>query len=249
MIGDKKVICVVPARLKSTRFPNKVLTSIHGKPTLQWIFESASQCAQFDEIIFAVDHLQTAQLVESFGANWIMTNPDCLNGTCRLIEVMEKGDIKGDIWVNWQGDEPFIHSKMIDDLLPEEKLNLADVWTLKKKIVDLEEIDSPSVVKVVTDHFDRALYFSRSPIPFERESGQYFKHVGLYAYSQEALSQISSFEESKLEIQEGLEQLGFLYHGLKIAVFQTQFETLGIDTPEDLKKAQLFDMNQHFQVS
>lgn len=240
MIGTRRVICVVPARLNSKRFKEKVLCSIHGKPILEWIFKRAKACAQFDEVLFAIDHHKTAKLIESFGGSYMMTSTTCLNGTERLIEVMQKGAIHGDIWVNWQGDEPFIHAQMIDDLLPIDQLQ-GDVFTLKKRIDDLRVVEESSVVKVVTDKNHQALYFSRAPIPFAREgkmgTTRYYKHIGLYAYTQQALEKIAVLPPCEIEMQESLEQLRFLYYGLKIRVFETQFDTLGIDEPEDLLRA------------
>ena len=225
-----RINCVIPARLHSTRFPKKILAMIQGKPMLQWVWERANQCPQFDDILFAIDSTEAAELIDSFGGRWVMTDEAHPNATRRIIELVEKGVIDGDVIVNWQADEPFVHQEMIANLLQGE----GDVWTLKKKIEREAELEDPSVVKVVTDVEDRALYFSRHAIPFQRGSMPLYKHIGLYAYTKEALQKISTFDESEIENCEGLEQLGFLYHGLKIQVHETQFETVGIDLPEHL---------------
>lgn len=240
MIGSRRVVCVIPARLESSRFPRKLLKSLAGKPILQWVWESARDCASFDEVLFAVDSEEIATLVEGFGGKWVMTSKSCANGTRRLIEVMERRLAEGDIWVSWQGDEPLIHEGIIMDLLPTEKENCEGVWTLRKRIESLEEIDNPSVVKVVADANGRALYFSRYPIPFSRDGYEraLYKHLGLYAYSKQALEKIGRLPSSEIEESEGLEQLGFLYHGIHIQVHDTNYETCGIDTEEDLKMAE-----------
>jgi 3-deoxy-D-manno-octulosonate cytidylyltransferase len=231
----RRTVCVVPARLASTRFPSKVLKSLQGKPILQWIFEAAQRCDLFDETVFAVDHPKTEQLVHSFGGQVVMTSPDCPNGTRRIIDLIERTGMEGDIWVNWQADEPFLGPDIMGDLLSMGDNDGSDVWTLKKKIIDCEELDEPSIVKVVTGSKGNALYFSRQAIPHGADV--YYKHVGLYAYSRDALEKIASHPVTELEEAERLEQLGFLYHGLKLRVFETVHETFGIDLPEDLEKA------------
>ncbi|MCF7806387.1 MAG: 3-deoxy-manno-octulosonate cytidylyltransferase [Simkaniaceae bacterium] len=239
MIGKSRVVCIIPARLNSSRFPEKVLKLIQGKPMLQWVWESANHCPQFDDVCFAVDHEKTARLIDSFGGTWQISGSHHANGTRRLIEVMQKKEIKGDIWVNWQADEPFIHADIIQDLLPSDHNDQSDIWTLKKRIDSADELTDSSVVKVVTRSDGKALYFSRHSIPFNRSNRpiSLYKHIGLYAYSQRALEVIATLPSSDLEEIEGLEQLGFLYHGLSIQVFETAFETLGIDLPSDLDKA------------
>jgi len=168
-----------------------------------------------------------------------MTCEGCLSGTDRLIELQKTQKMQGDIWVNWQGDEPFIHKEMIGDLLQSTDQD-CDIWTLKKEIKKELDIEDPNVVKVVTDFHNKALYFSRSPIPYDRDGLDdvtCYKHIGIYAYTGKALEKISNLKESSLERSEGLEQLRFLENGMKIEVHETSFETQGIDVPEDLAKA------------
>ena len=234
-----KIVCVIPARLASSRFPKKVLAILGEKPMLQWVWEAASSVPHFDDVAFAIDHLETGRLIDSFEGKYFMTSPDCPSGTDRLIELQEEGKMAGDIWVNWQGDEPFIHQGMIEDLLQTTDQPF-DIWSLKKKIEVEEEIEDPNIVKVVTDPIDRALYFSRSSIPYDRdglEDVTYFKHIGVYAYTAEALKKISTLTPSILEKAEGLEQLRFLENGMTIQVHETSYETVGIDVPEDLARA------------
>ena len=237
-----KIVCVIPARLNSSRFPQKVLCFLGNQPLLQWVWEAATGCPQFDEVVFAIDDAKTASLIDSFGGRYVMSSPYCTCGTERLIEILESGHVKGDVWVNWQGDEPFIRSEMISQLLETVHDPIADIWTLKKKIQKEKEVQDPNIVKVVTRASGSALYFSRSPIPYTKEpssekTGLYYKHIGLYAFRESALKQIQKMSFSALEDQEGLEQLRFLENHLTIQVHETPYETVGIDHPEDLKTA------------
>jgi 3-deoxy-manno-octulosonate cytidylyltransferase (CMP-KDO synthetase) len=156
---------------------------------------------------------------------------------------MKQGRIEADIWVNWQGDEPFISEQMIVDLLQSCEKDGGDIWTLKKRIVNPDEANSPHFAKVVCDHAGFALYFSRSQIPYYRDTDDFskkklYKHVGLYAFTSEALNKISSSQPCSIEIAEQLEQLRFLYNNLRIRVHETEHEVFGIDLPEHLIKAE-----------
>lgn len=236
------MVCIIPARLNSTRFPEKILKYLGNKPLLQWVWEAAKKTRQFKDIIFAIDSEKTAQLINSFNGKYLMTSENCNSGTDRLVEIMQSGRINADIWVNWQADEPFISPEMISKLLQTKDSEQIDVWTLKKKITTENEILDPNNVKVVTDKDSCALYFSRAVIPFNRDKTKelglnYFKHIGIYAYSTNALKKISQMSQCMLENEERLEQLRFLYNGLKIKVNETDQEVIGIDTIEDLEKA------------
>ncbi len=248
MIESKKVVCVIPARLASSRFPRKILALLGEKPLIQWVWEAALKISFFDEVVFAIDSEETALVIDSFGGKYHMTSVDCEVGTDRLIELQKRGLVQGDIWVNWQADEPFISEKMLEDLLVSSRNDLADVWTLKSRITDEAQIGDPNSPKVVCDAQGFALYFSRSPIPCyrnsEAEDKEYFKHIGLYAYSQEALELISLMPACSLARAESLEQLRFLSHGLKIQVNETAEETIGIDLPQHLAAAE-----QHLRKS
>jgi 3-deoxy-manno-octulosonate cytidylyltransferase (CMP-KDO synthetase) len=240
MIHGKKIVCVIPARLKSTRFKEKVLKSLGGKPILLHVLENAKACNCFDDIVFAIDHEKTKALIDSFGGKWFMTDESCPSGTMRLCEYRIQSKVKADLWLNWQADEPLIPKEMIQDLLLSVDF-LSDVYTLKKKISN-EEATKATIVKVVTNKQDQALYFSRAMIPFIREEKEkltpYYKHIGLYLYTDEALEQISNFNLTNLEQTEKLEQLTFLYHGMKIKAVETTYEGIGIDLEEDLARAE-----------
>lgn len=232
------VTCIIPARLESKRFPKKILALLGGKPLIQWVYEAAKRTSLFTRVIIAVDAEETKEVVESFGAEAVMTSTHCQSGTDRIIELMSQKKLQTDIIVNWQGDEPFISSKMIHALLQTANRDHCSIWTLCKQC---NQEFSSHVVKVVINHENEALYFSRSPIPYYRESVKqlYLKHIGLYAYTPSALQSIASLGSSSLEDAEQLEQLRFLQGGLKIKVHMTDQEVLGIDTPEDLEKAKL----------
>jgi 3-deoxy-manno-octulosonate cytidylyltransferase (CMP-KDO synthetase) len=245
MLGSKKVACVIPARLHSTRFPKKMLTSIRGKPLLQWVWEAASEVDWFDTLVFAIDSKEIAALIDSFGGKYAMTSASCHSGTERLVELWKKNLVHADIWVNWQGDEPFIRQPMIADLLQSSLEDTSDIWTLRKQIQKREEIDSPHVAKVVCDAKGYALYFSRRTIPFYRDLKQeerqlYYKHIGLYAFTQRALEKLETLSPCYLEEAEQLEQLRFLYYGLRVRVHETEHDVFGIDLPEHLAKAEAF---------
>jgi 3-deoxy-manno-octulosonate cytidylyltransferase (CMP-KDO synthetase) len=244
MIGKKKVACIIPARLKSTRFPQKMLCMLKDKPLLQWVWESAVSVSVFDEVAFAVDAEEIADLIRGFGGKYFMTSESCASGSDRIAELLEKKVLDADIWVNWQGDEPFICEQMIFNLLQSCDGEESDLWTLKKRIVTPEEATNPHIAKLVCDHRGFALYFSRSHIPFYRDvfdfsQKELYKHVGLYAYTREALKKISTLPPCPIEFAEQLEQLRFLYHNLRIRVHETDYEVFGIDLPEHLARAEI----------
>lgn len=242
MYKNKTIACVIPARLASTRFPRKILADLAGKPLVQHAYEAAQKTAVFDDIVIAVDSEETQMTVESFSGKAAMTSLSCSNGTQRLLEVKAQGQIKADIWVNWQADEPFIHRALLEDLLQGIE-GMHDVWTLRKRIEKSHEKEDPNVVKVVVNAQEEALYFSRCPIPYCRDSHKersLYKHIGLYAYSAEALEKIANMPPCDVEETEMLEQLRFLYYGLKLRVFSTQYETIGIDLPEHLEFARQY---------
>ena len=241
MFKEKTIACVIPARLESMRFPRKILAPLGGKPLIQWVWEAAKRVSFFDTVVFAVDSMETAEVIEGFGGEWILTSARCRNGTERLIELQKAKRVQADIWVNWQADEPFLHEEMIAELLETCDRQDVDVWTLRKQITSADEIRSPHVVKVVCDEKGCALYFSRRAIPhYPEECNEkiYYKHCGLYAYTDEALAKIGALSPSYLAEAEKLEQLTFLSHGLKIFVQSTKHELHGIDLPEHLAVAE-----------
>lgn len=238
------ITCVIPARLKSTRLANKVLLKIGDKPMLEHVWNAANKVPFFDHVCFAIDAKETAQVIDEFGGTHYMTSPDCPSGTKRLIDLMKQKVVKSDIWVNWQADEPFISSDMIEILLSQVDTDQeCDIWTLMTPIETREEANDPSAVKVVTDRFGKALYFSRASIPFLKGDGGYqhlMKHLGIYAYSTRALEHLDLLPPSPLERAEKLEQLTFLYNGLSMRVLRASRSTIGIDTREDLLLAEKF---------
>ena len=235
----KRVACVIPARLASSRFPRKILAPLHGKPLIQWVWEAARKVPFFDSVTIAIDSEETEKVVRKFGASYRMTSLECPNGTMRLCDLINRYNVEGDIFVCWQGDEPFLHEEMIRELLQSAGQDEADIWTLKKRMDDPALAASPHICKVVTDHKGYALYFSRSLIPLHRDitPTYYDKHIGIYAYSREALEKISNLPMSPLCEKEQLEMLNFMYYGLKIRVHDTAHEGFGIDIPQHLEEA------------
>ena len=242
------VIGVIPARYSSTRFEGKVLANIAGKPMLQHVWERAKQAIVLDDLIIACDEERVAKVAEEFGAKVIMTAKAHPCGTDRIAEIINFLDVK--IVINIQGDEPLIHPVMIDTvaqcLLDDATIPMA---TLMKKIENPEEINDPHVVKVVVDKNNFALYFSRAAIPHlapnsEVKSPLYYKHIGLYGYTKDFLFTYKNLPVSTLETIELLEQLRVLEEGLKIKVIETKYETIGVDTPEDLEKVRHYFARQ-----
>ncbi len=231
-------IGIIPARYGATRFEGKVLADLMGKPVIQHVYEMAKHSKTLDDIIIATDDERIVKVVKGFGGKVVLTSVDQPTGTDRLTEVVNPIDVK--VIINIQGDEPLVHYTMIDELvrtmLDDDSLSMA---TVIKKIDDKNETMDPNVVKVVIDKEGYALYFSRSPIPFERssEAKALYKHLGLYAYTKDFLFTFTNLPKSNLENAESLEQLRALENGYKIKTIETKFETVGIDTPEDLEKA------------
>ncbi|HTP34297.1 MAG TPA: 3-deoxy-manno-octulosonate cytidylyltransferase [Candidatus Acidoferrales bacterium] len=234
----RKFLGVIPARFSSTRFPGKVLASLAGKPVLQHVYERASQARYLTGTIIATDDERVFQAARDFGARVRMTRADHLSGTDRVAEVASAEN--AEVIVNIQGDEPLIDPAAIDAaILPLAHDHHILMATLKKRIEDPREITDPNVVKVVTDHTGDAIYFSRCPIPFDRDRAAgtpYFKHIGLYIYQRDFLLSYSTLPVGPLERSERLEQLRALENGYRIRVVETEYESLGVDTPEDLER-------------
>ncbi len=252
MFHQKKIICVIPARLASTRFPSKMIANLAGRPLLAWVWEAAQRVTLFDDVVFAIDAKSTADVINSFGGRYIMTDPACKSGTYRLVELLTTGKIQADILVNWQGDEPFITPDMVTTLLQTCNQPEEEMWTLKKLIQKPEQIFAPNIAKVVCDLNGFAMLFSRAPIPFFRDERDpavllskkiYYKHVGLYAFTAQALQKIAKMGDSLLEDAEKLEMLPLLEHGLRIRVHETDQEVFGIDTTADLAQAEAHVQN------
>jgi 3-deoxy-manno-octulosonate cytidylyltransferase (CMP-KDO synthetase) len=240
----RKILGVIPARFSSTRFPGKVLAPIAGKTMLQHVYERAALSTYLTSILIATDDERVYAAAKNFGARVRMTRSDHLSGTDRVAEAASAVD--AEIVVNIQGDEPLIDPAAIDAaILPIVHEPEIVMGTLKKRIEDAREITDPNVVKVVTDRAGDAIYFSRCAIPFEREKSvntPYFKHIGLYVYQRDFLLAYSALPVGPLEAAERLEQLRALENGLRIRVVETEYESLGVDTPEDLERVtRLFD--------
>jgi len=240
----RKILGVIPARFASTRFPGKVLAHIAGKTMLQHVYERASLCTYLSSALIATDDERVYAAAKSFGARVRMTRSDHLSGTDRVAEAASAEN--AEIVVNIQGDEPLIDPAAIDAaILPMVHEPDLVMGTLKKRIEDPREITDPNVVKVVTDGRGDAIYFSRCAIPFDREKSAgtpYFKHIGLYVYRREFLLAYPALPVGPLETSERLEQLRALENGYGIRVVETEYESLGVDTPEDLERVtRLFD--------
>ncbi|MBI4115761.1 MAG: 3-deoxy-manno-octulosonate cytidylyltransferase [Candidatus Omnitrophica bacterium] len=231
------IIGVIPARLGSQRLPRKVLREIHGKILVEQVYSRASRSPLFDELWVATDSEEVRTACQERNVPVLMTSPKHASGTDRLYEVMQKKP--ADIYVNIQGDEPLVRPELLETLLkPFRTQKEIRVSTLKTKISP-EAAKNPNVVKVVTDSRGWALYFSRSIIPYDREgAGQFpiYKHLGFYAYRAEALEKFHKLPPSSLEQSEKLEQLRLLENGIPIFVAQTPFDTIGVDTEEDLQR-------------
>lgn len=241
MAENQKVVGVIPARYASSRFPGKILADICGKSMIQRVYEQSIKSKLLDSLIVAVDDQRVFDCVQKFGGEAVMTRPDHKSGTDRLAEAVEKLD--AGIVVNIQGDQPLIDSAMIDEavfpLLNDPTLQMS---TLKIKIGE-EDYNDPSVVKVVVDENDFALYFSRSLIPFslDKNTIDVFEHVGLYVYRNDFLQKISRLPQTILEKTEMLEQLRVLEKGYKIKVVETKSDRIwgiSVDTPDDLAKVE-----------
>lgn len=236
------VIGVIPARYSSTRFAGKILVDISGKPMLQHVWERAKKSLLLDDLIIACDEDKVAERAREFGAKVAMTSKGHVCGTDRIAEVVNPLDVK--VIINIQADEPLIHPTMIDSLaqalLGNKTIAMA---TLMKKIENPELINDPNVVKVVVDMNNFALYFSRATIPFkalnsEVESPVYYKHIGLYGYTKDFLFIYKNLAPSNLEKIEKLEQLRVLEEGYRIKVIETKYDTIGVDTPDDLARVE-----------
>ena len=235
---SQRVLGVIPARLASTRLPRKVLRHIAGKPMLEWVYEAAVRCPGLDNIIIATDSEEIAHLCRDRGWPFRMTSPDLPSGSDRVQAVAEQ--IDADIYVNIQGDEPLLRPEHLSALLLPFRHAHVDVSTLRVACTPAG-VNNSNVVKVVTSGDGRALFFSRSPIPFDRENThpEYWKHIGLYAYRAPALRRFTSLPLGTLECAERLEQLRFLENNISVYVETTDLDTISVDTEEDLHAAEL----------
>lgn len=244
-----KYIIIIPARYQSTRFPGKPLAVLGGKPVIQRVYEQASSVVP--DVWVATDDERIFSAVESFGGKAVMTRADHKSGTDRIQEAAEKIGGDFDVIINIQGDEPFVQKSQIETLMHLFDNSQTQIGTLGKPFdttSGMENVANPNSPKIVTDINGFALYFSRSIIPFVRGEEQdswhehfpYLKHLGVYAYRKEVLAEVTKLPQSSLEKAESLEQLRWLENGYRIRVGKTDVETVGIDTPEDLERAEIF---------
>lgn len=242
-----RVAAIIPARYSSTRLPAKPLQKLGRKSIIERVYEAVS--AVVEDVVVATDDIRIAEEVEHFGGRAIMTSTEHRSGTDRCAEALAKMGGDYDIVVNVQGDEPFIRREHIVALLGCFANPVTEIATLAKPLTEedgIETLLNPNNVKVVTDRKGRALYFSRSAIPYQRDVVEsewfkghtYLKHLGIYAFRPEALRAITALDTTPLEHTEKLEQLRWLEHGYHISVAETPFATIGIDTPEDLARAE-----------
>ena len=243
-----RILGVIPARLASTRLPRKVLRDIAGEPMLAWVYGAAQACPQLDEVIVATDSAEVQELCDQRGWRCLLTSPDLPSGTDRLCAVSRVVD--ADIYVNIQGDEPLLLPEHITAILALFTSANVDVTTPKVRCTP-EDIANPNAVKVVTALDGRALYFSRSTIPFDRDGhgdATYWKHLGLYAYRRAALERFAALAPTELELSERLEQLRLLENGISIYVAETAHDTIGVDTEADLQRVEAILLDRGAQA-
>jgi 3-deoxy-manno-octulosonate cytidylyltransferase (CMP-KDO synthetase) len=232
-----KVIAVIPARLASTRLPRKMLREIAGETLLAHVYRGVRSCSLLDDVIVATDSDEIMRLCRQNGWQAQMTSTTHRSGTERVHELSKS--VAADVYLNVQGDEPMTRAEHIAAMLDLMKDPKIQVGTLKTP-APAEDVSNSNAVKVVTDATGRALYFSRATIPYDRDGSKprYFKHLGFYAYRKDALNRFCALPESSLERSERLEQLRFLENGISIHVAETPYDTVGVDTEEDLQRVE-----------
>lgn len=235
-----KIIGVIPARYKSSRFPGKPLTDICGRPMIYWVYQQAKKVKEFYEVYVATDDERIREACEAHDMKVIMTSDQHQTGSDRVAEVAQK--VEGDLFVNVQGDEPVIDPEMIRQVISlfteDESVYFG---SLKKEITDPEEIRASSTVKVVTDNNGDAMYFSRSVIPSNLKDGRLarvFRHVGIYAYKKDFLLKFAAMEQTELELGEGIEPLRAMQRGYKMRLKETEYTSIGVDLPEHVAQVE-----------
>lgn len=243
-------IGIIPARYASSRFPGKPLAVLGGKPVIKRVVEQVSPI--LDDIYVATDDSRIFNAVTAFGGKAVMTRTSHRSGTDRIREALEKIGGEFDIVINIQGDEPFIQRSQIETVMECFNDSRTQIATLGKPFESMEAVNNPNSPKIVVDNNGYAMYFSRSIIPFVRGKQEeewlgaypFLKHIGLYAYRTNVLKEITELPQSSLELAESLEQLRWLQNGYKIKVGTTDVETIGIDTPDDLKRAEEYILSK-----
>ena len=242
-------IAVIPARFKSTRLPQKIILDLKGKPVIQRVFDQCRKVSNIDQVFIAVDNKQVFEICKNFTDNVVMTKESHLSGTDRIAEAVEGMDC--DNVINVQGDEPFLPPELIELIVDSLVNSQATMVSAMHRIKTFEELNNPNVVKVIVNGMKEAIYFSRATIPFRRagnntgidnqvfldEDTKYYRHIGIYGYERLFLNKFVKLEPSFLEKTEKLEQLRALENGYKINMIETEYESVGIDTMDDYKKA------------
>lgn len=241
-----KTVGIIPARFASTRFPGKPLVMIHGKSMIQRVYEQASK-SNLDYVAVATDNMQILEHVKSFGGNVYLSSEKHPSGTDRCFEVAEmiakEWNKKPEIIINIQGDEPYVHPEQINMLASAFHNPEVNIATLMKQVKSSNDLENKGIIKVTFQKNQKALYFSRSIIPFPRNTSMevalqqqvFFKHIGIYAYRLSVLEKITQLEPGKLESIESLEQLRWLENGYEIHLLETPYETRSVDSPSDLE--------------
>lgn len=232
--ATKDVVAVIPSRYASSRFPGKPLVTILDKPMIQWVYEKVSSVPEISDVYVATDDERIFNTVTEFGGKAIMTG-ECVCGSDRVYQACKEIDAK--VILNIQGDEPSIKKEMIQDLISAFDDSEVQMATLKKEIINEEDINNPNIVKVITDCNNDAIYFSRSVVPYNRDnvkSVKHYKHIGVYGYKKDFLEKFVNMPQSSLEKTESLEQLRIIENGYKIRVFETKHQSIGVDLPEHI---------------
>lgn len=240
-----KVVAIIPARLSSSRLPGKVLADINGYPLLWHVWQRACRANLVDKVFIAADSQEIVEIMAGYGAEVLLTSPDCRSGTERIASIIDH--IEADLIINVQGDEPLISHELIDSLVINWQNFPCDMITAARRIEDHAALMNPNVVKVVRAKGGRGLYFSRSPVPYIRDvdpedwlqHGTFWQHIGIYGYSRQLLEAYPTLPESPLEAMEKLEQLRFLEAGYSIRVLETDYQPHPVDVQEDLDNVRL----------
>lgn len=247
-----KTLCIIPARYASSRLPGKPLALIGDKPMIRWVYEQAVAADQIDRVVVATDDLRIKEAVEAFGGGVEMTPTELESGTDRVALVAQ--NYEADVVINLQGDEPFVSSDLLNRMVQVFINPDIEMATPIKQIHSTEELCDPNLVRVVTDKMHYALYFSRAVIPFVRDSVDkeehvrqqiFYKHIGIYAYRKHLLQKLAQLPLGRLEQSEKLEQLRALENGIRIYTVETEYDSVGVDTAEDLERVNKILINNH----
>lgn len=231
-----KIIAVIPARYGSTRFPGKPLAQICGKPMIFWVYQQAKKVSEFEDVVVATDDNNIIEVCDKFGIKSILTSTTHATGTDRIAEVAEK--IHSDWYINVQGDEPLIEPATIRAVFPCKTDREIDVITVKTKITNPLEVVNPNITKAITNNAQRGLFFTRAPVPFPKSSldYDYYKHLGLYAFSKKALLFFKNTPRGKVEKAEDIEILRFIENGWNVKCLEIKSSSVAVDTPQDLER-------------